>query len=137
MIICREFIFTVAPQQPEITSANYNGSYDENSIVKLECTSEGSRPSPTIYWLLNGNRVGDVEVEVRPQNGTFAIQSNISKLLSRDYNGSVLTCAVTNKVLQDQGLPPRMTNVTLLASCKLVLINMYQYLTLFVFLYIK
>ena len=118
---------TVAPSVPEITSKDYDGSFDENSVVNLECSSNGGNTAPTINWLINGNRVGDVEVVVRShKNGTSTVVAYFRKKMSRAYNGSVLTCAVTNKVLLDQGLPPRVANITLLASCKCFLTEQYE-----------
>ncbi|XP_053395584.1 hemicentin-2-like [Mercenaria mercenaria] len=121
----------LAPLKPEITSRDYDGSFDENSVLKVQCSSKGGRPTPTIYWLLDGNRVGDVEVVVKThENGTATVVSNLSKQMSRVYNGSVLTCAATNRVLLDQGLPPRVANITLLASYKPnVWIEQHEYTT--------
>jgi hypothetical protein len=120
MYINIHFVYlTVAPSKPEITSREYDGSFDENSDLKLECAANGGNTAPNIFWLIDGNRVGDVEVVVKPhKNGTSTVIAYFNKKMTRAYNGSVLTCAVTNKVLLDQRLPPRVSKITLLASCK-------------------
>ncbi|KAL4237159.1 hypothetical protein ACF0H5_005539 [Mactra antiquata] len=107
----------LVPGQPVISG--YNGSFDENTLKSFECFSNGSLPTASIYWLLDGRGLGDVEVVVIPEvNGTFSVLSQFSRIMSRDYNGSVLTCAVTNTALEYRRLPPLMTNVTLLAAYK-------------------
>ena len=72
-----------------------------------------------LLWFLDGRRLGDSDVMVvQEPNGTSTVTSVLTRTFSRDRDGGVLTCAVTNNVLEQRGLQPVMTNVTLRASRK-------------------
>lgn len=105
------------PRPPLITG--FDGIYDANETVHVACTSTGSKPTANIMWLLDGMPIGDFEVVVSPEaDGTSTVTSYFRRRLSREMNGSVLTCAVTNLVSLDLNLESIATNVTLLTSCK-------------------
>ena len=91
---------------------NYDGSYDTDVPETFTCVSNGSRPTASLLqWFLDGHPLGDYEFEVIPrENGTSDVRSTLTRTLSREFDGSVLTCAVTNHVLKDHGLPPIKTH---------------------------
>ncbi|KAH3696760.1 hypothetical protein DPMN_084236 [Dreissena polymorpha] len=108
---------SVIPGKPMFI--DFDGSFDAGSPKTFVCVSNGSRPTATISWSLDGQPMGEFDFVVIPQlNGTSNVRSTVRRTLSRDFDGSTLTCAVTNKVLEARGLPPLMSHITLRASCE-------------------
>lgn len=114
-------MFSVTPLPPTIQK--YDGSFDVGARTSIECTSTGSRPTASLLWFLDGQRLGDSDFVVIPAaNGTSTITSVLTRTFTRDQDGALLTCAVTNTVLELRGHSPLTANVTLRASCKLAVI---------------
>ena len=119
--MCTLILFSVLPGPPVILG--FDGIYDENETLHVACTSTGSKPTANIMWMLNGTYVRDFEVVVIPQkNGTSTVTSYFRGKLSREMNGSVLTCGVTNSVTAQLNRPVLTTNVTLTTSCKFLVL---------------
>ena len=115
------FPLSVIPEAPVIRG--YTGSYDKDSEIKLECISTGNHPTPTMFWQIDGSRAGDAEFVVIPEsNKTSTVTSFLTRTLSRDFDGSVVTCAVRNSVVSARGLEPVSTNITLHMSCRYTLL---------------
>lgn len=111
-----DFHISVLPQIPKIL--RFTGLFDDGTIASIQCDSTGSRPAANITWFLDGKKLHDVRQQISQEtDGTYTTSGFLTKQLSKEMDGKVLTCAAENKVLLASGRLPVTTNVTLLAMC--------------------
>ena len=109
---------SVAPLAPEFES--FSGLFDDGETRSIMCHSNGSRPAANIYWILNGTRINSTTSQVvKDSDGTYFVQGTLVRHLTRSMENTVLSCVVTNEVLQKTNAKTLSQSVMLLPNCKL------------------
>ena len=107
------FYIPVPPQPPSI-SINQSSPYVENSVISLNCSSQGGKPTPTIQWWRNGQLVGGAIV-TPPAQEMGTTSSLLTVTLTRSDHSANYSCSVFNAANQNQ---PRISSRILQVQCK-------------------
>ncbi|KAK3089406.1 hypothetical protein FSP39_003376 [Pinctada imbricata] len=103
------------PLAPKFT--DFTGLFDDGRVHNIECYSTGSRPAGSIYWQIDGNPVSSTaDSTTKGADGLFYQSSTLSMRLTKNIQGQMLKCLVTNQVLQNQQKPDLFVQVMLLAN---------------------
>lgn len=111
------FPVTVAPLAPVFDS--FTGLFDDGELRSITCHTNGSRPAANIFWMLNGVGVNSTSVQViRNSDDTYFVRGTLIRHLTRNMENQVLSCVVTNPVLQKTYTQSLNRSVVLLPNCK-------------------
>nr|XP_033799747.1 cell adhesion molecule 2 isoform X2 [Geotrypetes seraphini] len=87
------------PQKPQITG--FSSPITEGTVVKLLCSSSGSKPPADLRWFKNGQEIKDVTYakEDDPNGKTFTVSSTLNFRGDRRDDGAVFSCRVDHESL--------------------------------------
>ncbi|XP_076109449.1 uncharacterized protein LOC143078475 [Mytilus galloprovincialis] len=95
------------PYHPRFSSDSVNT--EENKPLVISCTSTGSRPKASIYWLLGDGKtnitanVTQLSPSHDPTTDTYSVTSTLTYSMDRIYNGQYMICGSRNEATLEQG----------------------------------
>ncbi|CAG2225932.1 unnamed protein product [Mytilus edulis] len=100
-------LFSVKPYPPRFSSDSVNT--EENKPLVISCTSTGSRPKASIYWLLGDGKTNITAYATQlppshdPTTDTYSVTSTLTYSMHRIYNGKYMICGARNEATLEQG----------------------------------
>ncbi|VDI65477.1 Hypothetical predicted protein [Mytilus galloprovincialis] len=95
------------PYPPRFSSDSVNT--EENKPLVISCTSTGSRPKASIYWLLGDGKTNITAYATQlppshdPTTDTYSVTSTLTYSMHRIYNGKYMICGARNEATLEQG----------------------------------
>ncbi|XP_061175636.1 uncharacterized protein LOC133184563 [Saccostrea echinata] len=79
----------------------FSGLFDDGDSKPISCHSNGSRPAANIFWMLNGVRINSTSSQrIKNADDTFLVRGTLVRKLTKAMERQILSCVVTNSVLQ-------------------------------------
>ncbi|XP_062622196.1 nephrin-like [Saccostrea cucullata] len=95
----------------------FTGLFDDGDSKPITCHSNGSRPAANIYWMLNGVRLNSTSSQrLKNADDTYLVRGTLIWKLTKAMENQVLSCVVTNSVLQTTTTRSRSRSVVLLPN---------------------
>lgn len=104
------FCSTDPPSEPLLTGYNDGDILVSGSILKLQCSSAGGNPPPTLQWYKNDKRLNAASKVTDSK-----ISSELSLLVNASDNNAIYKCEVQNAAIEI----PLFATKTLGVHCKL------------------